>query len=295
MFQCYNSGMDAAITKPQSKWIVPILGAAAFAISLWFVYSFLPVHAEATPPATWGFAVDWKGCIRPDTLKLLSGHSPYAEGCGLNPPWAYLLLAPIAVLPPALGAAIVFVLTYFVYLFVLHRLGAKPWMLAAFLLCYFPFQNAMNGNIDWLVVLGFVLPPPAALFFLVIKPQIGAGLALFYLVEAWRKGGILRVVWDFGPVTVAFLLSFAVFGLWPLQLARMPADAYNRSLWPYGLLFGVPLLVYALAKRQKLTAAASTPLLAPYINIHSFAVSLFAFLPNPPAFLLAIALSWLAR
>ena len=37
------------------------------------VYSFLPVNVDANPPITWGFAVDWKGCIRPDTLKLVSG------------------------------------------------------------------------------------------------------------------------------------------------------------------------------------------------------------------------------
>lgn len=277
------------------KIAAPVLISVFFFLFVWAVYTFLPVHANANPPQTWGFSVDWKGCIRPDTLKFLSGHSPYTEGCGLNPPWAYLLLAPIAALPVDLGAATMFALTYMIYALVLLRMGAKPWMIAAFTLSRLPLISAFNGNIDFLPVLGFILPPPLALFFLAIKPQIGIGLALFYVVEAWREDKVKAVVKLITPISVVYLISFAVYGLYPLKLLHMPNDPFNASLFPAGLVLAIPLLIYALIKRQKLTAIATAPLLAPYTNIHSYAVLLFAFIPYQVPFLFAVALTWLTH
>lgn len=273
--------------------------AAAFLIFLsflaivWGVYNFLPVHENANLPVTEGWAVDWKGCIRSDILKLLSGRSPYKEGCGLNPPWTYVLLAPVALLSPELGAAVMFALTYMVYIFVLLRMGAKPLAAIAIVGSSFVFINARNGNIDFLPVLGFVLPPQFALLFLAIKPQVGAGLAVFYMIEAYRKGGLSGFGKLIAPVTSMYLLSFVIFGLYPIKLIRMPDDPYNASLFPYSLIFGIPLLVYALRSRQKLLSISATPLLAPYINIHSFAILLFAFLPYQELFILVVALTWL--
>lgn len=270
-----------------------LLIVLTFFMLVWFVYTYLPVHENANPPLTWGFSVDWKGCIRPDTLKLISGHSPYAEGCGLNPPWTYLLLAPIALLPPDLGAAVIFVITYFVYTLVLFRRGAKPLMIAAGALCAFVFVNAKNGNIDWMPVLGFILPPQIGLFFLLIKPQIGAALALFWLVESWRIGKLREVIRVFAPVTFAMLISFAIYGFYPLKLTKMPNDPYNSSLWPFGLLIGIPLLFQAIRSRKDHYAIGAAPFLAPYVNIHSYAILLFTFLPYEVGYYLFIALSWL--
>lgn len=280
----------AKLSPSVQKVIATVLILISFVALVYAAYTFLPVHEDANPPETWGFSVDWKGCIRPDTLKLLSGSSPYTQGCGLNPPWTYLLLAPIALLPPALGAAVMFVFTYVIYALALRALGAKPLMILAYIFCPLVLFNAQNGNIDFLPVLGMILPPWLGLFFLAIKPQIGAGLALFWIVEAWRSTARL-----IAPVTVAYFLSFVVFGLYPLRLVHMLEDPFNASIFPFGLLFGVPLLVYALVKRQKLISIAATPLLAPYINVHSYAVLLFAFIPYEAPFCLAVALSWLAH
>jgi hypothetical protein len=130
------------------------------------------------------------------------------------------------------------------------------------------------------------------LFFVLIKPQIGAGIALFWLVEAWRTGRIREVVRVFSPVTLAYLASFALYGLWPLRLVGMPADAFNASLWPLGIPIGAALLYQAIRSRKALYAMGATPFLAPYVNISSFAVVLFSFIPNPYLFVIAVALSW---
>ncbi len=282
------------VSLPNNNMIGVIAICLVFGFFVWGVYTYLPVHVDANPPDTWGFSVDWKGCIRPDTLELISGHSPYAAGCGLNPPWTYLLLAPIALLPPALGAAVLFVLTYLLYAFAFMRLGAKPLQVLGLVLCPFVFINAQNGNIDFLPVLGMVLPPQIGLFFVVMKPQMGVGIALFWLVEAWHTGRLREVVRVFGPVTLAYLVSFGLFGLWPLRFLKQPADPFNASLWPLALPIGLGLLIYALRSRNKLLAISATPFLAPYINIHSYAILLFAFIPYEPLLYIVLGLSWMA-
>jgi hypothetical protein len=281
-----------SITPAQKTLLAAVFLPVFFALFVWGVYNILPVHLDPNPPETWGFAVDWKGNIRPSVLRLLSGQTPYATN-NCFPPWAYLLLAPIALLPPAVGAAVMFALTYLGYMFAFLRLGAKPLQILGLLLCPFVYINAQNGNIDFLPVLGMVLPPQIGLFFVLMKPQLGAGIALYWLVEAWRTGRTREVVRVFGPVALAYLASFAFFGLWPLRLSKMPNDAFNASLWPMALPIGLGLLAQALRSRNKLLSISATPFLAPYINLHSYAILLFAFLPSPTLFYIAIALSWL--
>src|SRR5690606_38971700 len=75
-------------------------------------------------------------------------------------------------------------------------------------------------NIDWLPLVGFVLPPQIGLFFILIKPQMGLAVALFWLVEAWREGGLREVIRVFGPVGAALALSLALYGLWPLRSSQ---------------------------------------------------------------------------
>jgi hypothetical protein len=127
----------------------------------------------------------------------------------------------------------------------------------------------------------------------VMKPQIGAGIALFWLVEAWRTGRLREVVRVFSPVVLAYLISFAVYGLWPLRFTERMSDPFNASLWPLSIPIGLGLLFHALQRREKFFAMSASPFLAPYINIHSYAVLLLAFIPSPALFFLAVALSWL--
>ena len=146
--------LDTYAVIKHNQYVAWLLVLTTFIALVYSVYTYLPVHENANPPISWGFSVDWKGCIRTDILKLLAGRSPYEEGCGLNPPWTYILLAPIAILPPDLGAAVIFTLTYLVYIYALHKAGARYWMLLGVTCTYFVLANAQTGNIDWLPVLG---------------------------------------------------------------------------------------------------------------------------------------------
>jgi hypothetical protein len=275
------------------SFIAVILLAIAFVAMTWTVYTFLPVHKDANPPMEWGFSVDWKNNIREASLRLISGQTPYTQPNNCFPPWLYLLVAPVAVLPPAIGAAVMFVLTYGFYVLILFRLKATPLVILSFIFNRFSLHNAWVGNVDFLAALGFVLPPEIGLFFVLAKPQIGAGIAIFWMVEAWRTGRFRGVVRLMAPVTIAYLISFVLYGFWPIRLVGMPGDDFNAGLWPWGIPIFIVLMYKAISSRDKFYSMGAAPFLAPYTNLSSYVVALFPFIPHDFLFILAVAVSWI--
>jgi hypothetical protein len=108
------------------------------------------------------------------------------------------------------------------------------------------------------------------LFFLAIKPQIGVAVAVFWMVQAWRKSGLLEVFKVFGPVTATFLLSFIIYGFWPLNYKHAFSWGGNASLWPLSIPVGLALLVTAIRKHKLTFAISASPLLSPYLLLHSW-------------------------
>jgi hypothetical protein len=241
------------------------------------------------------FAIDWHLTFRPAALALLAGRSPYDAGVGFtNAPWALLPLLPMALLPENLGRGLLFVVTLAAMAVAAARLGAKPIALGAFLLSPPVVNELLNGNLNWMVVLGFTLPPQLGLFFMAIKPQVGFAVALFWAVEAWRAGGLretLRIVW---PVTLATLLSIVLFGVWPahyLEIATI-SETWNASLWPSSIPAGLALIVAALRKREMRFAMAASPSLSPYVLLHAWAGALIALAPATLEMLAAVIGLW---
>ena len=280
-------------SKKQSIILGIVLVGISFIAFVFAAYSFLPVHENANPPITWGWGVDWKGVIRDASLKLISGQSPYIRKVNCFPPWAYLLLSPIALLSPALGAAILFVLTYTAYSFVLFRMKVNPWAIFIFMLNGFTFINAKNADIDFLSILGLIMPPQIGLFFILIKPQIGIGVAIFWLIESWRKGKFKEVLRVFSPVIIGYSISFLIYGFWPINFIGMTHDAFNASLWPFGIIIGIFLLFVAIRERKNIFSVSSTPFLSPYVNITSYAVSLIPLTQNIFLLIIGVIFSWL--
>ena len=156
--------------------------------------------------------LDWAHYFQPWTLAFLSGRTPYISPSNLYPPWTFMLLAPLAILPLDVARIVVSFLCMGSFGYVAWRMGAKPLPLA--LLVFSPQIAflAMIGNIDLLVILGYILPAPVGLFFVLIKPQIGFAVAVFWLVEAFRNGGIKQIARTFGPVTLAHIVSILIYG-----------------------------------------------------------------------------------
>jgi hypothetical protein len=219
------------------------------------------------PPAV---GVDWKGAFRMACLELLNGKSPYQVIGFFNPPWVLLPLLPLAFLSPALGSAVMFVLNFFVYLFVMMKLKTNVWLIIPFIIFSGMLINSINGNIDGLVALGFVLPPQIGLFFISAKPQIGMAVAVFWLIEAWLEGGVKKVFDVFLPLAIAVIISFLLFGFWILNGLKGTANnPWNTSIWPNGIPIGFIFLGLAVWKREIKFAIAASPFFTPYLSIHS--------------------------
>jgi hypothetical protein len=226
------------------------------------------------------FAVDWHFTYRPAALAMAQGKSPFAEvELFFTAPWSLIPIIPFALLPEDVGRSLWFVLSIAMFAFVAYRLGGKPVAVLAFLLSA-PVANCIQtGNIEWLVLLGYVLPPQIGLIFLAMKPQSTFVAILYYVVEAWRKGGIreaLRVVW---PVALIGLLSLLLFGLWPLKAAQIfePAGVFNVSIWPQGIPIGLLLAVQAFRSRKREPAMMASPFLSPYTILLSWSGAVAAF------------------
>jgi hypothetical protein len=243
------------------------------------------------------YGSDWNEGYRPALQLMLHGQSPYARNDVsdhpiVNPPWSLVPLLPLALLPPQWGRAFVFALAILVYSGIAIRLGAKPIGLAAFLLSYPLVYSLIYGQNDWLISIGFILPPSVGLFFVLAKPQIGIGIAIFWLVEAWRAGGWRKVLIVFGPVTLAFAVCLLIFGNW-FRYAYHPLGCEcNTTMWPRSLPLGLIFLVLALRQRKPEPAMASSPFLAPYVPPHSWAASLLAIVSDTLLIIIVSAATW---
>lgn len=243
--------------------------------------------------------VDWSKTFRPAALALMQGHSPYTDPSVASPfagpPWALLPLASIAFLPEELGRGFFFALSLAGFATAALRLRARPLALAAFL-CSPPVLHCLlNANIDWMPLLGFTLPPVWGLFLVMVKPQMGFAVAIYWLVESLRKGGVGLALRTFAPAGAAYLLSFALFGFWPAQMASVSgmSTGWNASLWPASIPIGLVLLTLAISRRNPQPALAASPLLSPYVLLHSWAGVILAVIRDNRAALAAGLFFWL--
>jgi hypothetical protein len=243
-----------------------------FVMGTYFVYTYLPVHVDWVRNGPPQVGVDWKGAFRRACLELLGGKSPYRVTSFINPPWTLLPLLPIALLSPALGSAVMYVLNLFAYIFVVFKLKTNFWLIILFIFFSGMIANSNNGNIEGILALGFVFPPQIGLFFVLAKPQMGVAVAIFWMIESWREGGFQKILNVFLPVFIAYILSFLIFGFWIGNSFRVVDTWWNASIWPKGIPIGLFFLVMAIWKREIKFAIAASPFLAPYLTGHTWAV-----------------------
>jgi hypothetical protein len=238
------------------------------------------------------YGVDWRTAFRPAAQALLHLESPYSVEGYFNAPWALLPLIPIALLPESLGYALLVLFSLAGFSYTAHRIGARPSVIVILLLSPPVIHSLLNGNIDALAVLGFVMPPQIGLFFILIKPQIGIALAIYWLIESWREGGVHLTFKTFAPVTGLLIISFLLFGLWPLRFKDEIHLWWNASLWPASIPIGLGLLAAALRGKKKEYAIAASPFLSPYVLLHSWVGALLAMVSRVRWITLAVMFIW---
>jgi hypothetical protein len=132
------------------------------------------------------------------------------------------------------------------------------------------------------------------MIFLLAKPQIGAFVAFFWVLEAWRQGKWIQVLKTVAPVAILTILSVLIFHLTPqnFNISGLISAPHNTSLWPGSLLIGLPLLVYALRNRKQGFALMATPLLSPYIAPQSWSIAMLGLIPYEWELVAASLASW---
>jgi len=221
-------------------------------------------------------AVDWHGAFRPATLGILRGDSPYNTSGFIYPPWTCLLLLPFAIFPEEIGRALLFLAYLFGVAYSTYKLGGNK-VSTILILCSPPvIHGLLNGNIDGLVVLGFVLPPWLGLFFLVIKPQLTFAYIIYLFVTTIKRENIVGIIKVYAPVTAAYILAIIIFGFWPSKFSATINFSHNASLWPLSLPVGLVLLTMALRKSEARYSIMASPFMSPYVLLHSWVV---AFIP----------------
>ena len=234
-------------------------------------------------------ARDWFGTFRPAVLALLNGQPVYI----FNPPWALAPLIPFALVP--WGRELLALAAFFALAFTAVRLKATPLGLAAFLLAPFTLNALVFGNIEWLALLGLVFPPRLGLVFLALKPQMTWAVMAFYAVAAYRAGGWRSTASMLAPLAVLTLVSFAAFGLWPLEALgylRFQDTTMNYSFFPASVPLGLALFVQSLRTREVRYALAASPLGMPVLTSQCWLVVVLALAPATLWSLIAAGSLW---
>jgi hypothetical protein len=238
---------------------------------------------------------DWTHTYRPAALAMARGESPYTVDIYYAAPWALLPLIPFALLPTQAGIICIFLLGLSAFAFIAYKLGAKPVSMIIFLLSASVVGCLLWGNIEWMPLLAIVLPAPIGLIFAVIKPQVGIGIVIYWFFKILKTEGMISVIKTFIPVSILTLLSFWMYGLWPLRfqqtldLSNSSTLDYNSTIWPQGAFIGIWLVYKAIKSHQVKTATAASPFLSPYTLQYTWVAVLISVI-NKPMELLIISI-----
>lgn len=208
----------------------------------------------------------------PASRGIFTGHSPYEQTGYICAPWGVIPLIPFVVFPPMIARGLFFVACTLLFILVSWRLKAPPLATIFFLLSPTAIGALLVGNIDPMVMSGILLPPIWGLIVLLIKPQIGFGVAVYFFAESFRKGKISAVIRTFAPVVIAYLLALIFFPIWFERMINNPSNIWNRTLFPYSIPLGLFFIWIAIRKRNPYYALAATPFLAPYHSFYTYSI-----------------------
>ena len=245
----------------------------------------------------WGGLADWT-IYRRAIAHMLQNYNPYylpGRYQFYNPPWVLILMLPFFIFPPPYDAAALMVATLVGVTYASHKMGGRIWGTILLLTCPPIVACFLCGQIDWLVLLGLVLPPQYGLFLVVIKPQVGAVVALYWFIRTWQTQGLDGVIDTFGPVVCGYLLSFLWFGLWPLRWITLSQQETQLPLtfWPFGITFGLYLAYRAIQRHNVNDAVYAAPFLSSHVRVYSWAGCFLTLVTEPKLLALMSISMWI--
>lgn len=204
-------------------------------------------------PAMFG---DWMNCFRPAALNW---RDPYEESLWplFNPPWLFLILHPLSLLPPRVGAA-TFMLCSFAAVAVYVRSPLKTFLVGVSAPMVVLFTL---GQVDALPLVGLVIPGGFGIPFLMLKPQ---GIYLTALRRINLKSMSITLL--------VLVLATAIWGPWWQHLVggtRAATFPHNRSLFPYSAIVGFVPLYFGIKRQSDVLLCVASLCFSPYYQITS--------------------------
>lgn len=179
-----------------------------------------------------------------------------------NPPWVAGLMVPLALFPFQIGQGILAVASLVVIAALARKYDLGILKLVLIILSPPMVYTLLHGQIDALILGGVLLPSEWWILVGLSKPQVAIALVF----------GINRQRWVRALIATAgvFLLSIALWGLWPLDVINQPAPFVGAThniwlgLWPFQVPVGVALVLVGIQRGDERSLIAASPFFAPY-------------------------------
>lgn len=220
---------------------------------------------------------DWTVAFRPSALNWLDPY--YRLDVVFNPPWVFPLLYGFAIFPNRVGGSLlmgVAIASFYWYLNdgikTVILVGSAPAMVMVAL-----------GQLDFLLLIGLMLPPWLGLPFMVLKPQA----TLLCIPKRLNQRSITSMA-------IVMLVSVMIWGVWWVTVInQQPNPKLNMSMLPYSLPLAGLILGYCYHRQSypdSLLCAASL-CVAPYFMIQSLTLMLALILKKTDNWLICILIS----
>lgn len=242
-----------------------------------------------------GLRIDWAFAFRPAVLAY--AEDPYQYEF-FNPPWALWVLAPFALLPPPFDHGVLMFVSAIVIAYVAKKMGAKPWTMLLVFLSPPVLDSLLCGQLEWLVLLGVVLPLSWGLPLMLIKPQVGLVVAAWKIWMVHRRyvrnssGGVGLQLTDFSLTIGVLIVSFLRHGFWPIHMLDVMEQTFA---WPYLIPVGLALVYMAYDAACLRAALMASPCLAPHAWPYSFSGVVIALADEPKLLAVVVAGMWAVR
>lgn len=231
--------------------------------------------------------LDFYNHLLPASSALVTGGDPYRHGVYV-PSYVLFLIYPFTFLPQHLAGALWYLLGIAVCLVVLYKSGIRQKAIMLFFASPPIVHTFALGNLDWLPLLGLIVPIDCAAFFLLAKPQIGFGFQLALLLTG-------KLTWR--GYVLLFLCSISLLA----GLGKSPElvnATWNIAIRPYvwSVLIGLLLIWFSLSRNRQLSLLELSilgPLLSPYVSVGNLSGVVLALTSKPKLLAWASAIGWL--
>ncbi len=155
---------------------------------------------------------------------------PYASRLFANPPWTAVLVYPVALLPFETSVLIQIILYFSLLTLLIAKFGGKFWTVVLVLTSSLAYDSALEMSLEWLVVIGLLVPRVWSGPFLLVKPQAALG--------AWFGFRPRQIFW---AGVVALIVAGLSFLIWPNWLEGMQNAFQNNIFGAWGTRVNISL------------------------------------------------------